>query len=40
MGNFILLPDGRGVILNGQLRGTAGYGNTSWAIGPCARDAT
>jgi len=33
MGNFILLPDGRGVILNGQLRGTAGYGNTSWAIG-------
>lgn len=33
MGNFIALPDGRYVILNGQLRGTAGYGNQSWAIG-------
>ncbi|BGP18930.1 hypothetical protein JCM10213_005483 [Rhodosporidiobolus nylandii] len=33
MGNFIFLPDGRLVLLNGIGKGTAGYGNTSWAIG-------
>ncbi|KAK4052086.1 hypothetical protein OIV83_002380 [Microbotryomycetes sp. JL201] len=33
MGNFIFLPDGRLVLLNGIAKGTAGYGNTSWAIG-------
>lgn len=33
MGNWIYLPDGRLVLLNGIGRGTAGYGNTSWSIG-------
>lgn len=33
MGNFIFLPDGRLVLINGIGKGTAGYGNTSWAIG-------
>lgn len=33
MGNWIFLPDGRLVLLNGQGLGTAGYGNTSWAVG-------
>jgi hypothetical protein len=33
MGNMIGLPDGRFVILNGIAKGTAGYGNTSWAVG-------
>lgn len=33
MGNFIYLPDGRLVLINGIGKGTAGYGNTSWAIG-------
>ncbi|MBW0502782.1 hypothetical protein O181_042497 [Austropuccinia psidii MF-1] len=33
MGNFIFLPDGRLFLLNGIGKGTAGYGNTSWAIG-------
>ncbi|PLW32204.1 hypothetical protein PCANC_18930 [Puccinia coronata f. sp. avenae] len=33
MGNFIFLPDGRLFLLNGIAKGTAGYGNTSWAIG-------
>jgi hypothetical protein len=33
MGNFIFLPDGRLVVINGIGKGTAGYGNTSWAIG-------
>ena len=33
MGNLIGLPDGRFVLLNGIGKGTAGYGNTSWAIG-------
>lgn len=27
------LPDGRFIILNGISKGTAGYGNTSWAVG-------
>ena len=33
MGNFIGLPDGRFLLLNGISTGTAGYGNTSWAVG-------
>ncbi|ORY61159.1 copper radical oxidase [Leucosporidium creatinivorum] len=33
MGNWIFLPDGRLVLINGIGKGTAGYGNTSWAIG-------
>jgi hypothetical protein len=33
MGNLILLPDGRVFCLNGAARGTAGYGNTTWALG-------
>ncbi|SCV72721.1 BQ2448_4258 [Microbotryum intermedium] len=33
MGNLISLPDGRFVLINGIGKGTAGYGNTSWAIG-------
>lgn len=33
MGNWIFIPDGRLVLLNGIGSGTAGYGNTSWAVG-------
>jgi len=33
MGQFIILPDGRLFMFNGIATGTAGYGNTSWAIG-------
>ena len=33
MGQFINLPDGRLFHLNGIATGTAGYGNSSWAIG-------
>jgi len=33
MGNLILLPDGRIFCLNGAAKGSAGYGNTTWAIG-------
>lgn len=33
MGNWIFLPDGRLVLINGIGKGTAGYGNVSWAIG-------
>jgi len=33
MGNFIAMPDGRFLLLNGIAKGTAGYGNTSWAVG-------
>lgn len=33
MGQFIQLPDGRLFHLNGIATGTAGYGNTSWAVG-------
>ncbi|KEI36617.1 uncharacterized protein L969DRAFT_90591 [Mixia osmundae IAM 14324] len=33
MGNGIMLPDGRMVVLNGIGAGTAGYGNNSWSIG-------
>lgn len=33
MGQFIILPDGRLFHFNGIATGTAGYGNTSWAVG-------
>jgi hypothetical protein len=33
MGQFVFLPDGRMWMGNGIGTGTAGYGNTSWAIG-------
>ena len=33
MANFILLPDGRVLNINGAKFGTAGYGNNTWAIG-------
>ncbi|KAJ6594293.1 glyoxal oxidase [Mycena capillaripes] len=33
MANLIALPDGRVLCLNGARTGTAGYGNTTWAIG-------
>ena len=33
MGQFIMLPDGRLFHTNGIATGTAGYGNTSWAVG-------
>jgi len=33
MGNWIFLPDGRLVLINGIGKGTAGYGNNSWTIG-------
>jgi len=33
MGSMILLPDGRIFLLNGAKTGTAGYGNTTWAVG-------
>ncbi|KAG0150382.1 hypothetical protein CROQUDRAFT_652277 [Cronartium quercuum f. sp. fusiforme G11] len=39
MGNLIFLPDGRLFLLNGINKGTAGYGNTSWAIGQSFGDA-
>ncbi|PPR00527.1 hypothetical protein CVT24_005501 [Panaeolus cyanescens] len=33
MANFVLLPDGKILCLNGAGMGTAGYGNNTWAIG-------
>lgn len=33
MGQFVMMPDGRLWMGNGIAKGTAGYGNTSWAIG-------
>ncbi|CAH7687128.1 glyoxal oxidase N-terminus-domain-containing protein [Phakopsora pachyrhizi] len=33
MGQFVIMPDGRLWMGNGIAKGTAGYGNTSWAIG-------
>ncbi|KJA20047.1 copper radical oxidase [Hypholoma sublateritium FD-334 SS-4] len=39
MANFVLLPDGRILCLNGGGLGTAGYGNNSWAIGHSYADA-
>ena len=38
MGQFINLPDGRLFMLNGAGKGTAGYGNNSWAIGQSYAD--
>lgn len=38
MGQFINLPDGRLLYLNGAALGTAGYGNDSWAIGQSYAD--
>ncbi|KAF8159168.1 copper radical oxidase [Crassisporium funariophilum] len=38
MANFILLPDGKLLCLNGARTGTAGYGNVSWAIGTSYAD--
>ncbi|ORX39085.1 glyoxal oxidase precursor [Kockovaella imperatae] len=38
MGNFINLPDGRLLLLNGAGNGTAGYGNNSWAVGQSYAD--
>ena len=35
---FINLPDGRLVLLNGAALGTAGYGTESWAIGQSYAD--
>ncbi|TFK27224.1 copper radical oxidase [Coprinopsis marcescibilis] len=33
MVSFIFLPDGKLLTLNGAARGTAGYGNQTWAVG-------
>ncbi|OAV86872.1 hypothetical protein PTTG_01246 [Puccinia triticina 1-1 BBBD Race 1] len=33
MGQFVMMPDGRLWMGNGIAKGTAGYGNTSWALG-------
>jgi hypothetical protein len=38
MGNLILLPNGLILCLNGANTGTAGYGNTTWAIGQSFAD--
>jgi len=38
MGNLILLPDGRVFCLNGAATGSAGYGNTTWAVGQSFAD--
>lgn len=38
MGQFINLPDGRFVLLNGARTGTAGYGTENWAIGQSYAD--
>ncbi|KAF8647070.1 hypothetical protein AX16_006905 [Volvariella volvacea WC 439] len=38
MANFIILPDGKILNLNGARLGTAGYGNTSWSIGQSFAD--
>lgn len=38
MGSFVLLPNGKGLLLNGANTGTAGYGNDSWAIGQSYAD--
>ena len=38
MGNFINLPDGRILQLNGAGLGTAGYGNAWWAVGQSFAD--
>ncbi|TFK19313.1 copper radical oxidase [Coprinopsis marcescibilis] len=33
MVNFVILPDGKILTINGAAMGTAGYGNATWAIG-------
>jgi len=38
MANFIMLPDGKVLNLNGARMGTAGYGNSSWALGQSFAD--
>ena len=38
MGQFINLPDGRLLYLNGAHLGTAGYGNNTWSIGQSYAD--
>ncbi|KAF5316374.1 hypothetical protein D9619_006876 [Psilocybe cf. subviscida] len=38
MTNFVLLPNGKLLCLNGAKMGTAGYGNVSWAIGQSYAD--
>lgn len=38
MGNLIILPTGKIVILNGAGTGVAGYGNDSWAVGESYAD--
>lgn len=38
MGQFIILPNGMLFMLNGGARGTAAYGNTTWAIGQSFAD--
>lgn len=38
MANFIFLPNGKILCLNGAQLGTAGYGNDSWAIGQSYAD--
>jgi hypothetical protein len=38
LSNFIILPDGRLFHFNGMATGTAGYGNTSWAVGQSFSD--
>ncbi|KAF9473141.1 copper radical oxidase [Pholiota conissans] len=38
MANFVLLPDGRILCINGAQTGTAGYGTNSWSIGQSYAD--
>ncbi|KAF8962438.1 glyoxal oxidase [Flammula alnicola] len=38
MANFVLLPDGKVLCLNGAQMGTAGYGSDPWAIGQSYAD--
>lgn len=38
MGNFIYLPNGQLVLLNGGAKGSAGYGNDTWAVGQSYAD--
>ncbi|KAF7315671.1 hypothetical protein MIND_00082700 [Mycena indigotica] len=38
MGSLVFLPDSRVLAIGGSLRGTAGYGNDSWALGQSYAD--
>lgn len=38
MGNFVYLPNGQLVLLNGGAKGSAGYGNDTWAVGQSYAD--